>query len=119
MKVKERLLECKVKTGIKSDYALADALGCSRQRISEVMSGKCKPDAYLAIKIADVLRLHPMMLIAEFEAESAKSEERRGFWLNFKQRIKGGALSILALIYIGTWSQESKATTLTLDTHNG
>lgn len=119
MKIKERLLECKIKLSIKSDYALADALGINRARVHEYMKGEGKPDAYLAVKMADVLGLHPMMLLAEFEAESAKDETRRGFWLNFGRRIKSGAIGILALISIVLYPPESRATTLMLDTHNG
>src|SRR5665811_1016020 len=88
MKIRERLLECKIKSGVKSDYALAALLGCTRQRISEVMSGKCKPNIYLAVKMADVLHVHPMLIIAEYEAECSKDKTRQAFWLNFKQRSK-------------------------------
>lgn len=116
MKIKERLLECKVKTGIKSDYKLAEVLGTSRQRISELMNGKCKPDAYIAVKIAEILKVHPLMLVAEFEADIAKDEKKRAFWVNFGQRIKTGAVAMLVSIFIAFWCPEPKA--LTLDTHN-
>lgn len=118
MKIRERLLECKIKAGIKSDYKLAEVLGTSRQRISEVMNGKCKPDAYIAVKMADILKIHPLMLLAEFEAETAKDETRRNFWVNFAQRIKTGAVAMLVLISIAFWSPEPKAKGLLLDTHN-
>lgn len=88
MKIRERLLECKVKAGLKSDYALAKALDCPRQTISEVMHGKRKPDAYLAFKISNLLKIHPLILLAEFEAETAKTEERAEFWLAFERRKK-------------------------------
>jgi transcriptional regulator with XRE-family HTH domain len=118
MKIRERLLEFKVKLGIKSDYKLAEALGCSRQRISELMSGKVKPDAYFAIRIGEVLGIHPLILLAEFEAESAKTTERKAFWENFAQRIKTGAVAMLVLISTAFWCQDSEAAGLILDTHN-
>ena len=119
MKIKERLLECKVILGIKSDYKLAEVLGCPRQRISELMNGKVKPDAYFAVRIGEVLNVHPLILLAEFEAENAKTEERRGFWLNFGRRIKSGALGMLALTFTAFWWPEAKTGTTALDTHNG
>jgi len=109
VKIKERLLECKVKMGIKSDYRLAEVLGTSRQRISELMNGKCKPDAYIAVRIAELLKVHPLMLVAEFEADTAKDETKKAFWVNFGQRIKTGAVAMLVLISTAFWSPEPKA----------
>lgn len=118
MKIRERLLECKVKLGIKSDYGLAKALKSDRRRISEYMVGTRKPDAYIAVKMAEVLKLHPLLLLAEFEAETEKNEEKRNFWLNFGQRIKTGAVAMLVLISTAFWLPEQKATAAMLDTHN-
>ena len=118
MKIKERLQECQIKLGIKSDYALAKIVGCSRQRISELKKGTVKPDAYFAVKIGEILRVHPLMLLAEFEAENAKTEARKSFWINFGQRIKTGAVAIMALISIAFWSPEPKAGDLVDNTHN-
>ncbi len=118
MKIRERLLECKVKTGIKSDYALAEALTVRRQVINELMSGKRKPDAYLAVKMAEVLGVHPLMLLAEFEIETAKTVERRAFWENFGQRIKSGLVAMLVLICSAFWLPEQRAAAADPDTHN-
>lgn len=118
MKIRERLLECKIKTGIKSDYALADKIGINRARIHDYMQGNGKPDAYAAVRIGEILGIHPLLLQAEFEAESAKTPERKAFWENFAQRIKSGVLPMLALICIALWPRESEAGTLMLDTHN-
>jgi len=118
MKIKERLLECKVKAKISSDYKLAKILGTSPQAICELMHGKRKPDAYIAIRISEVLKVHPLMLLAEFEAESAKTVDRKTFWLNFGQRIKTGAVAMGVLIFTAFWSPESGANDLVLNTHN-
>ena len=113
MKIRERLLECKVKTGIKSDYGLAKALGINRARVHDYMTAKAKPDAYIAVKIGEILNIHPLLLLAEFEAETARSAERQAFWLNFGQRIKTGAVAMLALISTAFWfpGQSAKAGT--------
>lgn len=109
MKIKERLLECKVKAKITSDYKLAEVLGTRRQVISELMNGKRKPDAYIAVRIGELLKIHPLMLQAEFETEQAKTEERKAFWENFAQRIKTGAVGMLVLTCTAFWSPEPKA----------
>lgn len=118
MKIKERLLECKVKEKISSNYKLAKILDCSPQSISELMHDKRKPDAYLAIRIGEVLGIHPLILLAEFEAESAKTTKRKAFWQNFAQRIKTGAVAMLASICIVFWSPDAEAAGQILDTHN-
>ena len=118
MKVKERLLECKIKLGIKSDYALAKSLGINRARVCEYMASKRQPDAYTALKMAEILNVHPLLLLAEFEAETAKTAERKAFWLNFVRRIKSGAVGMLVLISTAFWLPEQKAKATMLDTHN-
>lgn len=103
MKITERLLQCKVKLGIKSDYALADKIGINRARIHDYMRGAGKPDAYIAVRIGEILGIHPLILLAEFEAENAKTDERKAFWENFGRRIRTGGLGILALISTAFW----------------
>lgn len=106
MKIRERLLECKVKLGIKSDYGLAKALGINRGTLSGYMTGKRIPDAFAAVKMAEILKVHPLLLLAEFEAESEKDETKRAFWENFVQRIKSGAMGMWASIFTAIWSTE-------------
>jgi hypothetical protein len=109
MTIRERLLECKVKLGIKSDYKLAKALEMNRGTLSRLMNGKGVPDVFTAVKMAEILKVHPMQLQAEFEAENAKDADRKAFWINFGRRIKTGALAMLALISTAFWSPEPRA----------
>lgn len=118
MKSTERLLQCKIKLGIKTDYKLAQALGINRARVHNYMAGKATPDVYAAIKMAEILKVHPLMLVAEFEEEAAKDEKKKAFWSNFAQRIKTGALGMLVLTFTAFWSPGAEAAGLTLDTHN-
>ena len=118
MKTRERLLECKIKLEIKSDYGLAKALGINRGTLSGYLTGKRKADAFAAVKIGEILKVHPMILWAEFEAEGAKTVERKAFWQNFAQRIKTGAIGMLALISTAFWLPGQKAEAAFLDSHN-
>lgn len=118
MTIRERLKDCKIKEGIKSDYGLAKVLGINPARICDYMAGRRTPDAYTAVKMAEILKIHPLLLLAEFEAETEKDETRRNFWVNFAQRIKTGTVGMLVLIFTVFWSPEPKAEGWKLDTHN-
>lgn len=119
MKIRERLLECKVKLGLDTDYKLAKALGINRARIHDYMTGKRHPDAYAAVRIGETLGIHPMQLLAEFEEEAAKTPERKAFWAGFTQRIKSGIVGMLVLSFTAIcWPEHAKAADLALDTHN-
>lgn len=93
MKTKELLLEVKVELGIKSDYALAQALDIPRQRISDYMSGRLQPDTYALMQIAMKLKRDPIAVIAEVEAENAKTEKKKDFWRSFLRPV--GILSLM------------------------
>lgn len=98
-KAKELLLECKVKLGVKSDYALAKALDLNRGRVSEYMAEKEKPNAYACVRMALILKRDPIEIIAEIEAETAKNEGQKTFWRDFLQHAKQAAQrGMLALL---------------------
>lgn len=101
MRAKELLLECKVKLGVKSDYALAEALKLDRARVSDFMRGKRAPTTYALVKIAECLGLDPLALIAEFEQETAKSDTERRFWSDFRLRaekpLKGFIMALICI----------------------
>ncbi len=118
MKLRERLLECKIKLRISRDYALAKALKINSARICDDMAGRRIPDTYTTIKMAEILKVHPLLLVAEFEGDMEKDEEKKTFWLTFAQRIKTGAIAILALICIVIWSPVQEATLGELDARN-
>ena len=80
MKATELLELVKVKTETPSDYKLAQLMGLSKQKISDMMAGKVKPDAYTYMRIAEILERNVIEIMAEVEAEKAKTEERRKYW---------------------------------------
>ena len=115
MRTKELLLECKVKLGVPTDYKLAAALKIPRARISDYMLGKTTPDTYALMKIAECLKLNPLELIAEFEETTAKREEEKRFWADFRQRagrpLKGfiAAFLCIATLLIGSGQANTAA----------
>lgn len=111
MRTPELLLKCKVKLGIKSDYALAKELEIPTQRISDYMSGKRVPDAYALVRIAECLKLDPLELIAEYGELSAKRESEKEFWRGFRQRasrrIQAFMLALLCTLSCVTGPQQA------------
>lgn len=99
-RAKELLLECKIKLGIKSDYALAKALKSSTGMVSHYMAGKRSPDPFTCLQMALILKRDPLEIIAEVEAESEKNEKKREFWRDFlvqARKVTGrGLLAVLA-----------------------
>ena len=109
----EELLEkVKEKTGITSDYKLAQVLDIPRERISDYRKGKRDPDVYACTKIAIAIGVPPIEIIAEVEARSAPTENKRTFWRDFRLHAGKAAVIALALSFIPTWSTDVNASTL-------
>lgn len=103
MKPSEYLDKCKIALKITSDYGLGKALKVSNQRIADYYKGKAWPDAYACAQVALALKLDPLEVLADIEAQSAKTEERREFWRGFIGRTKkAAAVLLLALTFITT-----------------
>lgn len=106
MNIIELLEQSKTKLNITSDYALAKALEVPRQRIADYQNGKRHPDPYALVKIALLLDLDPLALIAEAEAQTEKNPQRKGFWENFARRV-GSAAAVLVLCFTATFGNVS------------
>lgn len=72
--------QAKIKLGIESDYSMAKELGLTKQAISNYRNGKTSMDVYAACRIADVLKIDPMEVIAAANAEREKNEDRKSYW---------------------------------------
>lgn len=80
-----------------SDYALAEVLGISTQAIYKLRGGGIM-SATTAAKVADLLQLDPLTVIADTELERASSPDDRKLW----ERIRAAAA--LAAFYVGAAS---------------
>ena len=96
MNIIELLEQSKTKLGVSSDYALAKGLEMPTQRIADYRKGTRHPDPYALVKIALLLDLDPLTLIAEAEAQTEKNPVRKGFWQNFVRRV--GSLAAVAVL---------------------
>lgn len=97
----EYLQEAKEKLGCESDYQLAKALKTSHVNISNYMNGKSQMDDYHCIRVAQVLGIDPMRIIAAAQEEREKNPEKQGFWRDFRQaREKQGGLVLVQVMAV-------------------
>jgi len=123
MKTTELLDQVKAKTGTISDYKLAQVLDFSKQKISDLRSGKIRPDAYECARIAIALERDPLEVMAEVGAETAKTEKAREFWKSFfsgmKRKAHVVALSVTCGFLGSGWPAGSVEANLGSTSHNG
>lgn len=75
------LLE-KENKGLSNNQALAEALGLSRASISHQKRGLYAMGVRAAVQVAYMLELHPMLIIASTQYDSATTELEKVFWLS-------------------------------------
>ncbi len=95
MKTLEYLAAVKKKLAIESDYALAKALGISHSAICGYRAGTSRINDDVALKIAEILAVHPLQVIADANAERAKTPEMRAAWSNLMSRVQASFESLL------------------------
>ena len=96
MNTLEYLSACKKALGIESDYALAKALGVSQTGISNYRTGRSRMDDDVALKVAEILHLHPMQVIAAANAERAKTDEQKARWTGLMEKFSGSFHNLLS-----------------------
>lgn len=79
----ELLERARNKLMVKSDYALAKALGIPNNRMSDYLKGKRVLDEYACFKIAEVLEDSPSRVMARILAETSKNEDKRLYFQRF------------------------------------
>lgn len=84
----------KERLNVKSGNVLAKRLGITQQAISLYESGKRTIDNYTAFKLAEILEIDPMEIIATAEAEREKDETKRDYWRKVLQKVATAALCI-------------------------
>ncbi|MGK5023083.1 hypothetical protein [Janthinobacterium sp. LB2P10] len=85
MNTLEYLRAVKVRLGIESDYALATRLGITRSAVSKLQLGKGVFGDDVALTVAQILDVHPLVVIAQANAERANTPEVRARWMDVVQ----------------------------------
>jgi len=85
----QQLIEqVRVKLDGATDYKIAQVLDIPRQTASELIRGNRSADPYTCAKIAEILERDPLEVIAQVEAEAARTEKKRAFWQSFFSGLK-------------------------------
>ncbi|MGZ8301229.1 MAG: DUF3693 domain-containing protein [Telluria sp.] len=99
MNTLEYLAACKTALGIDSDYALAKALRINQSTISSYRAGRSRIDDDVALTVAEILKLHPFQVIADANAERAKTPEQRARWSGVMEKFSAsfnGLIRVMA-----------------------
>ncbi len=91
MKSTEYLDRVKAVRGITSDYGLAKALDISKQAVSRYYKTGGGFDDDIALKVAEILGIHPGIVMIDMHKERAQTESTRALW----QEIFKGFLTLL------------------------
>lgn len=75
---------------ITSDYAVAKALGVTKQAVSRYMKGTGYFDDYVAIRVAKLLEIEPLQVIADVNLQRAQNAEVRAVWAGLMEKISKG-----------------------------
>lgn len=81
MKTTEYLDAARRKIGAESNADVARALGLSRAALTKYYNGERIIDDYTAARLAEVLGVDPLKVIAQANAEREKDSMRAAYWL--------------------------------------
>jgi plasmid maintenance system antidote protein VapI len=96
MNTLEYLDAVKRKLGIESDYALAAKLGVTRSAVSTFMRGKGVFGDDVALTVAEILQLNPLVVIAAANAERAKTPEQKARWSDLAEKFSVSFRNLLS-----------------------
>ncbi|MBB5543541.1 DUF3693 domain-containing protein [Paraburkholderia fungorum] len=97
----EYLDAVKAKLDLPSDYATAKALGVTRASVSKWRLGHSVPDELACAKIADIIGVEPIEVIAASQFERSKDENARKLWESIWGKAAGATVASLMLAVVG------------------
>lgn len=93
--------KAKVIHSLPSDYKLALVLGVQQTTLTNYRHGKTLPDARVIQSICGLTGDDPALLLAEVEAERAKTAEARALWLEVVQRLRSTLHAAFFAVVLG------------------
>lgn len=93
----EYLEAVKRRLGITSDYALAARLGVTRSAVSKFQKGAVFGDD-VALTVAEILGVEPIVVIAAANAERAKTPEQKARWTGLMEKFSAPVESFRNLL---------------------
>ncbi|WP_298609610.1 hypothetical protein [uncultured Thiobacillus sp.] len=98
----QQLIE-KVRTKLNgaTDYRIAQALDIPTGIVHYYVKGDREADTYTCAKIAEILDRDPLEVIAQVEAEAARTEKKREYWRSFFSGLKRRAHVVALCVTLG------------------
>lgn len=110
MKTTDYLAEAFKRSGASSKAQFAKHLGVNRSAITMYESGERVMDDFVAARIADMLEIDTMIVIAQANAEREKDESRREYWVKKgEMALKQAACFVLAVVFLLLPAHENAA----------
>lgn len=103
MKPADYLDAVKARISVTSDYELAKRLGVQRGPLSQMRSGERAVPLDVAFKIAITLELDPAEVVADLEAQRAKTPKAREFWAGFISHARQAAAVVLCMLALNSF----------------
>lgn len=79
-------------------YAIAKLLDLPENNVRNYAKGRRCFDPLAATKVAEVLNLPPMQVIADAEAERETDEKRRDYWRDLARKLAGSTATLVFTI---------------------
>src|SRR5690349_12055171 len=87
----------KAKGGSGSDYRLSQMVGVARQQVSKWRNEVDHLSDERALVIAELLRLHPMIVIGEIHADRSRDVREQRLWDQVAKAARGGKIAAVIL----------------------
>ncbi|WAL84970.1 helix-turn-helix domain-containing protein [Pandoraea sp. XJJ-1] len=87
----------KIRRDLPSDYALAKLLCIRPSAISNYRAGRSHFDEEIAVRVAEILEIDPMEVIASANYERAKTDTGRALWAGLLEKISEGFRTLVPL----------------------
>lgn len=88
----------KARHSLVSDYKLAKKLEITPQSIIQYRNHRNVLSDSMAIRVAGLLEMDPVLVVTAVHAERAKRPEERALWADIVQRL-GGVAAVLVLVF--------------------
>jgi len=89
-------------------YAVAQLMELPEGQVRHWYRGRTHPDTMACIRIAELLDLDPLQVIADVEAEREKDEGKKARWRELARKLSGSALVVICSA-IGATADNSHA----------
>lgn len=95
----------KARLDLPSDYAAAKALNVTRSAVSKYRLGRSVFDEKTCIRVAEILGVDPLEVIASARVESAKDAQTRNVWTHALEVFSSGFRTlVLRANACGAWA---------------